>query len=240
LTGISWRPQWLAAGVLGCGAILACGVPAGSTGRLLPVAVAPGIAAFTAVATLAGESWRWSGATPRLVWLTRGAVGLCAATLGQTLAAGLLAAAAGSLGLTAPALAGYAVYLAAFLALVVGAALLPADADAGVSAAVLLVVMVYASPLFILAVAELFPSPAAIAAAFAVWPPAVAAGVAGVDLVRLPFCYTNLPVAYYPYVYPSPWLAAGLLAAPALLLHARLWLRRIPPTGWPQSFWSTP
>ena len=233
--------RWLAPGLLGCGAVLACALPGGATGRLLPTAVAPGVAAIAALLTLVNESWRWCGATPGLVWLARGTAGLCVATLGPPLAAGLLAGAGGGLGLSAAVLPGYVAYLATFLALVVGAALLPADADTGVIAALLLVVLAYALPLVVLAVAELFPSPErAITAAFAAWPPAVAAGLAGVDLMRLPWCYTNLPVAYYPYAYPSPWLAAGLVAVPALGLHARLWLRRTPTAGWRRPLWSAP
>lgn len=241
MIGIPRRLRWVAAGVLGCGAILAGGALAGGTARLLAPALAPAIAAVAAVATLAGESWRWSGATPALVWLSRGATGLSAATLGPPLAAGLLAGAGGTAGLPPAALPGYGVYLAAVLALATGAALLRTAADRGAATALSAVTLLYALPLVVLAVAELFPRPeAAIAAALALWPPAIAAGLAGVDLMRLPWCYTNLPVAYYPYAYPSPWLAAGLLALPALLLHARLWLRRTPPAGWRQPFWSPP
>jgi hypothetical protein len=197
--------------------------------------------ALATVATLAVDPWRWSGATPRLVWLARGAAGLCTATLGPPIAAGVVLGTAGGLGLPATALAGYTIYLAAFVGLALGATLLATDGSTGVSAAALLVALSYALPLIVLAVAELFPRPeAAIAAAVAVWPPAITAGLVGMDLMRLPWCYTNLPVAYYPYAYPSVWIAAGLLILPTLLLHARLWLRRTPPIGWRQPFWSTP
>jgi hypothetical protein len=241
LIGIPRNLRWVAPGALGFTVVLASAALAGATGRVVAPAVAPGIAALAAVATLAVDSWRWSGATPALIWLSRGATGLSVATLGPPMAAGLLAGTAGALGLAGPALAGYTVYLAAFLGLVAGAALRPADADTGVTTGLSLVALVYALPPVMLAVAELFPRPeAAIAAALPVWPPAAAAGLAGVDLMRLPWCYTNLPVAYYPYAYPSPWLAAGLVAGPALFLHATLWLRRTPPRGWRHPFWSTP
>ncbi|RMF83193.1 MAG: hypothetical protein D6739_07540 [Nitrospirae bacterium] len=102
-----------------------------------------------------------------------------------------------------------------------------------------LLFLLYALPPYAIAVAELTPWPAAVMqAALLLWPAGAAAACTGVDLARLPWFYAHLPLAYYPYRYPSPGAAALPLAAAAAGLHLLLWRR--PRPGWRPSPWSLP
>jgi len=229
--------RWAALVVAGC-APVAYLVLSRWFGPLVTLALIPAVAGVALIGVVTRPSAPWYGRTPTLVWLARGRLRLLRAACVPPLVIGLVATAASSVDLPLPALPGFFLYLASALLLITWATLARGEAGQGAVTGLGLLVLLYGLPLVVFAVAELFPQPErAIAAALPLWPPAVAAGVLHADLMRLPWCYANLPVSYYPYTYPTAWLGAGLLALPALLLHAYSWLRRSPPTGWSQPLW---
>jgi hypothetical protein len=205
---------------------------------LFALALTPAVAGVALIAVLTRPSAPWYGYTPTLVWLARGRQRLGAAACVPPLVIGLVAAGASTVDLPLAAVPGLFLYLASALLLIASATLARSEAGRGVITGLTLLALLYGLPLVVLAVAELFPQPErTIAVALSLWPPAIAAGLLPVDLMRLPWCYANLPVSYYPYAYPTAWLSAGLLALPALLLTTVSWLGRTPPTGWRQPLW---
>ncbi len=210
-------------------------------GRHHPLALAgaaPPVAMATALLATCLPGHPWRGATPTLTWLVVGCARAARTALLGPWTAGLLATLPALL-LTLPpaALPGAVLYLVAAIALGTGLTLQARTAAAALTRVATALALLYAVPLYLLAVAELLPRPErVIAALLPVWPPAVAAALTGVDLARLPWAYAHLPLAYYRYHYPSPWLAAALLALPALTLHLTLWRR--PRRGWRRSIWS--
>jgi len=229
--------RWAALAAAGCAPVVYAGLSRGSS-PLLALALTPAIAGVALIATVTRPSAPWHGRTPTLVWLARGPMRLVGAACVAPLVIGLVAAGAATIDLPVAAVPGFFLYLASTLLLITWTTLARGEAGQGVATGLGLLALLYGLPLAVLAVAELFPQPQRIiAAALPLWPPAVAAGLLRADLMRLPWFYANLPVAYYPYAYPAAWLAAVLLALPALLLHAYSWLRRTPPTGWRQPLW---
>jgi len=229
--------RWAALAAAGCAPVVYAGLSRWCS-PLLALGLTPAVAGVAVIATVTRPSAPWHGRTPTLVWLARGPMPLLRDAGAPALVIGLVATIAGSIDLPLAALPGFFCYLASALLLITWATLARGEAGQGVVTGLTLLALLYGLPLVVLAVAELFPQPQrTIAAALPLWPPAVAAGLLRADLMRLPWFYANLPVSYYPYAYPTAWLGAGLLAVPALLLHARSWLRRTPPTGWGQPLW---
>jgi len=230
-------PRWAALAAAGCTPVVYAGLSRWSS-PLLALAVTPAIAGVALIATMTRPAAPWYGHTPTLVWLARGPIRLLRDAGAPPLVIGLVATIAGGVDLPLAAWPGFFCYLASALLLITWAMLARDEAGPGVATGLGLLALLYGLPLVVLAVAELFPQPERIiAAALPLWPPAIAAGLLRADLMRLPWFYANLPVSYYPFAYPTAWLGAGLLAVPALLLHAYSWLRRTPPTGWRQTLW---
>jgi hypothetical protein len=197
-----------------------------TAGGLFTLAAMPAIAGIAVVADLTRPTAMWYGRTPTLVWLARGRVALLGRACGPPLAVSLMATLASGAVLPLAALPALLLYLAAVQLLIGGATLLRGDPGQGAATGIALLILLYGAPLAVLAVAELFPHPEQ-----------AAAGLVHADLMRLPWFYSNLPVAYYPYAYPAAWLAAACLALPTLLSLTFSWLRRTPPTGWSQPLW---
>jgi len=202
------------------------------------VAAAPAVAMAVALLATLLPGHPWRGATPVVAWLTAGRPAACRAALLAPAAAGALVALPTLLlALPPTALPGGLLYLATAVLLTAGVALHAPTGMAACARTAAVALLLYGVPLYLLAIAELFPHPEqAIAVALPFWPPALAASLTGVDLARLPWAYANLPLAYYPYRYPSPPLATLGLLLPAAALHLTLWRR--PHRGWRPSPWS--